>query len=230
MVTSIVDGPRSVNPDLERKRDKEEGGILPGASHTEIKQAEATQERFLTAVTEVEMAPSLDRLDLERRFEASSQILWIQSGETTGPPPAHTGPPPAPTTGPPSDHRWTTAGPPSDHRRTTVEPPSVHHLHSSAHWTTDAPPPDHHRIIVSRWGNQHKRFWYTPLEKSRSADSENIFSEFFDHRKASKIVGQSYCSGDTVDHRKNQFAGEDDTVAQETRRRRRHCRSTVATM
>ncbi|KAL4562456.1 hypothetical protein LXL04_034661 [Taraxacum kok-saghyz] len=30
--------------------------------------------------------------------------------------------------------------------------------------------------------------------------------------------------------RKNQFAGEDDTVEPETRRRRRHCRSTVATL
>ncbi|KAL4555393.1 hypothetical protein LXL04_038011 [Taraxacum kok-saghyz] len=35
---------------------------------------------------------------------------------------------------------------------------------------------------------------------------------------------------DTVARRKNQFAGEDDTVAPETRRRRRHCSDTVATL
>ncbi|KAL4575810.1 hypothetical protein LXL04_011896 [Taraxacum kok-saghyz] len=47
---------------------------------------------------------------------------------------------------------------------------------------------------------------------------------------ASKSPVKVYCSGDTVDRRKNQFAGEDDTVAPETCRRRRHCRSTVATL
>ena len=58
-----------------------------------------------------------------------------------------------------------------------------------------------------------------------------FFSEFFDHRKASKSSVKVYCSLPvkvTVARRKNQFAGEDDTVAPETRRRRRHCSSPVA--
>ena len=76
-----------------------------------------------------------------------------------------------------------------------------------------------------------KRFWNTPLERFRSEDSENIFSEVFDHRKASKSSVKVYCSlpvKDTVACWKNQFAGEDDTVVPETCRRRRHCSNTVA--
>ncbi|KAL4591203.1 hypothetical protein LXL04_004156 [Taraxacum kok-saghyz] len=45
-----------------------------------------------------------------------------------------------------------------------------------------------------------------------------FFSEFFDHRKASKSSVKVYCSLPvkvTVASRKNQFAGEDDTVAPE---------------
>ncbi|KAL4567374.1 hypothetical protein LXL04_022957 [Taraxacum kok-saghyz] len=60
-----------------------------------------------------------------------------------------------------------------------------------------------------------------------------FFSEFFDHRKASKSpVKVTVATGedDTVARRKNQFAGEDDTVAPETRRRRRHCSDTVAVL
>ncbi|KAL4561613.1 hypothetical protein LXL04_033783 [Taraxacum kok-saghyz] len=52
-----------------------------------------------------------------------------------------------------------------------------------------------------------------------------FFSEFFDHRKASKSPVKV-----TVARRKNQFAGENDTVAPETRRRRRPYSNTVATL